>query len=188
MSLESYPKFQKIHRWNRDIIITEKIDGTNGLIYVDSNPDIPVRAGSRNRWLSPAADNFGFAYWVEHNSEELARILGPGHHYGEWWGSGIQRGYGLTKGERRFSLFNVHSHKDKDFSAVHGLGLVPLVYQGPNTTDRIYRALDLLRDNGSYAVPFMNPEGIVIYHTASGVSYKITLANDDQPKTLAKAA
>ena len=53
---------------------------------------------------------FGFARWVETNRERLITLLGPGLHFGEWWGSGIQRGYGLTKGDKRFSLFNVERH------------------------------------------------------------------------------
>ena len=33
-------------------------------------------------------------------------FLVPGRHFGEWWGSGIQRGYGLD--EKTFSLFNAY--------------------------------------------------------------------------------
>src|SRR5436305_1822690 len=96
--------FPKIARLNRECVITEKIDGTNASILIDE--DGVVMAGSRTRWITPENDNFGFAKWVEANKSELMK-LGVGHHFGEWWGSGIQRGYGLTKGEKRFSLFNV---------------------------------------------------------------------------------
>lgn len=178
-----YPKFQKVARWNRDIIITEKIDGTNGLIYVDQATGT-VRAGSRNRWLSPASDNFGFAFWVKNNAVFLALLLGPGYHYGEWWGSGIQRGYGLKNGERRFSLFNVTRHKDTDFSSVPGLGVVPILDEGLMCEHCIHGVLDELEESGSMAVPrFNRPEGIVIFHTASNQLYKITLENDEVPKS-----
>ncbi|HLE80817.1 MAG TPA: RNA ligase family protein, partial [Dehalococcoidia bacterium] len=100
--LEDFQEFGKIYRLSRDCIITEKIDGTNAQVVVLE--DGRVLAGSRNRWITPEADNFGFARWVKEHEEEL-RSLGPGRHYGEWWGSGIQRGYGLK--EKRFSLFNV---------------------------------------------------------------------------------
>jgi hypothetical protein len=41
-----------------------------------------------------------------------------------------------------------------------------------------------LKANGSYAVPgFMDPEGIVIYHTAGGHLYKKTFEGDDGGKT-----
>lgn len=38
--------FKKIPRLSRDIIITEKIDGTNGLIYIDENNNIFAEAES----------------------------------------------------------------------------------------------------------------------------------------------
>ena len=44
--------FSKIPRLNREIIITEKIDGTNGQIYVPEDPTEPIFAASRNRWLT----------------------------------------------------------------------------------------------------------------------------------------
>ena len=94
--------FRKITRLHRECIATEKIDGTNGLVWVGD--DGTVRAGSRSRWITPEADNFGFARWVAEHAEEL-RALGIGYHYGEWWGAGIQRRYGLD--HKRFSLFNV---------------------------------------------------------------------------------
>lgn len=40
-----------------------------------------------------------------------------------------------------------------------------------------------LRATGSLAAPgFKNPEGIVIFHTASGTLSKVTLEKDDEPK------
>lgn len=35
MNLPLHRSFQKIPRWSRDIIITEKIDGTSACIYID---------------------------------------------------------------------------------------------------------------------------------------------------------
>jgi len=56
----SFVEFPKIARFSRDVIVTEKIDGTNAQVYVD---DTMTRAfaGSRNRWITPDDDNFGFA-------------------------------------------------------------------------------------------------------------------------------
>jgi RNA ligase len=184
---DPFPKFQKIARWNRDIIITEKIDGTNGLIHVSE--DGTVRAGSRNRWLSVDSDNHGFARWVTENSEQLAEVLGPGHHYGEWWGSGINRGYGLKIGEKRFSLFNVTKHRNKKFPlGLHGLGVVPILYEGINCSHCIKEARMMVRGGSIAAEGYENAEGIVIYHTASNSLYKITLENDEAPKSLVQKA
>jgi hypothetical protein len=35
-----------------------------------------------------------------------------------------------------------------------------------------------LQVNGSHAAPFMNPEGIVVFHSASRQLYKLTLEKD----------
>src|ERR1700744_4152565 len=86
-----------------------------------------ISAQSRNRLLTPGKnDNYGFAGWVEENKEELFK-LGPGHHFGEWWGKSIARNYGLD--ERRFSLFNVKRWvEDTKPSCCH---VVPVIYAGP---------------------------------------------------------
>src|SRR6266404_7201095 len=93
--------FPKIPRISREMIITEKLDGTNAQVWIGDYGEF--QTGSRNRWITPgkATDNAGFAGWCEENKEELLK-LGPGHHFGEWWGRGIQRTYGLN--EKRFSL------------------------------------------------------------------------------------
>jgi hypothetical protein len=172
-------------------------------------------AGSRSRWLTPEADNFGFAAWVKEHAVEF-RALGPGRHFGEWWGRGINRGYGQLI--RWFSLFNVSRWDKKCWfwdaqvrfdreQAKHLAGVakgkpypapVPEVFVPPpscclvvpvlmprtafNTSD-IYEVLALLQIRGSTAAPgFMLPEGVVVFHTASGHLYKITLDNDQQPK------
>lgn len=177
--------FPKIPRLNRPVVITEKIDGTNGVIHVAE--DGTVTAGSRTRWITPEDDNFGFAAWVSDNAEELAEGLGHGFHYGEWWGSGIQRKYGLTDGERRFSLFNTGRWRD-EYGEYIGPGCctaVPVigVFDHP-TDDAVAGALGCLRRSGSYAAPgFNSPEGIVIYHTASHQSFKVLLEGDEIPKS-----
>src|SRR5271154_6281092 len=104
MELPEFVPFQKIGRLSREIIVTEKIDGTNALIEITEDGDF--RIGSRTRWLTGTEDNHGFARWALDHRDELIGGLGAGRHFGEWWGSGIQRGYGLK--EKRFSLFNVH--------------------------------------------------------------------------------
>ena len=86
MSQTNYPEFvafPKIPRLHKECVITEKIDGTNGLIYITDDGDMFI--GSRNRWLSEDSDNFGFHRWASENKSELMQ-LGPGRHHGEWWG------------------------------------------------------------------------------------------------------
>ena len=208
-----FESFGKIGRLFRDIVITEKIDGTNAAVGIrfesfeaSSHPDIPenvavkdrggfevngmvnlafVYAQSRSRIITPTADNFGFAKWVYDNANTLVADLGEGLHFGEWWGSGIQRGYGLPKGEKRFSLFNTHRWADAEFDTPN-LGAVPVLYHGPFSTTRVQIALNNLALNGSVAAPgFHKPEGVVIYHAASGALFKATIENDELPKSMA---
>lgn len=185
-----FKPWPKIARLNRDIIVTEKIDGTNAAVGVTEEGE--VYAQSRTRIVTPDADNFGFARWVEKHAQELTDELGVGLHFGEWWGPGIQRGYGLTA--RRFSLFNVSrfepalhradlGYKGIAFEDDTVLDIVPILYRGPFDGDTINAALRMLSVTGSVAVPgFMKPEGIVVFHTASGTMFKVTIEGDDSPK------
>jgi hypothetical protein len=178
--------FPKIPRLFRDIVITEKIDGTNAAVGVTEDGD--VYAQSRKRIITPQSDNFGFARWVEENAALLADILGAGLHFGEWWGSGIQRGYGLRNGEKQFSLFNTSrwGHFADEGSGLPGLGVVPVLHEGVFDLNDVRVLLDHLREHGSQAAPgFMNPEGVIVLHPASNYLFKATIHGDDQPKSVA---
>lgn len=201
----AFEPFPKMARISRPIVITEKLDGTNAQVFISSNCNT-VLAGSRNRWITPDADNFGFARWVEDHRDELLR-LGPGRHFGEWWGAGIQRGYGLPKGEKRFSLFNAvrwveHGGTPREIPTGDPrvvriqevlppcCNVVPVLAEGlwqPEDMGRVIEsALWRLEVFGSYAAPgFDNPEGIVIFHTGANFAFKKTIKNDEVPKALA---
>lgn len=207
-----FEPFPKIPRWSRDIVITEKLDGSNALIqitkvtlgqgeeYQNGSILVPVDdatawqllAGSRNRWLEPSKekDNFGFAQWVKTNAQELIK-LGEGRHFGEWWGQGIQRGYGLK--EKCFSLFNTGRWKAPYTAMRDGYEnnfpkccrVVPTIWEGlavQDGEDMIYWAMNVLRINGSFAADFDKPEGIIIYHTGSRQLYKKTFEKDAEGK------
>lgn len=196
--MSDYPAFPKIPRLFRNIIITEKIDGTNALIEIDHYTpqydiakglylpppgamlwdNLSLRAGSRTRWLTPGkdSDNFGFAAWVAVNASELVK-LGPGRHYGEWWGQGIQRGYGLK--EKRFSLFNASRWSDPA-TRPSCCQVVPTLYSGEFKDHLILQQLDRLRREGSLAAPgYASPEGIIVFHEAAGLPFKVTLDGDE---------
>ncbi len=202
-----FQKFEKIPRLSRDVILTEKIDGTNAQVciinfddYLCKTVDLPdegidfkskhclyekdgllMFAGSRRKWLdiSSKGDNFGFAKWVQSNAEELMK-LGEGKHYGEWYGQGIQRNYGLD--EKRFALFNVGKWGDEEVRP-KCCEVVPVLYEGEFDTMVIIGVLEELKDNGSQVVKgFMNPEGVIIYHKHSGRLFKKTVVDDEKPK------
>lgn len=194
--------FPKMARLSRDVIITEKIDGTHAQIYIEVAPfggnlqdalgrftagavDFYLWAGSRTRWMTPWNDNYGFAQWASEHAPELVK-LGPGSHFGEWWGRGIQRGYGLT--EKRFSLFQTERWSDPEQRPAC-CGVVPVLFRGEFDTTSIKSHLEALAVHGSHAAPgFMNPEGIVVWHTAANIGFKKTIHGDEKPKSLDKPA
>ena len=204
--LIEFKSFDKIGRLFRDMVVTEKIDGTNAAIGIIRGPvsrdgypepdaaievlmdgwdSYTVYAQSRNRIITPSKDNYGFARWVHEHAIDLVTDLGPGLHFGEWWGSGIQRGYGLTKGEKRFSLFNVkrwNFQLEVPFKTA-GLGTVPVLYVGEFNTEVIQGILEDLDVHGSQVVPdYDRPEGVVVYHAGGNVLFKATILNDAKPK------
>jgi hypothetical protein len=218
MNTLEFKPFPKMARLKRECIITEKIDGTNASIYIchldeQDNRNIidawvsdkdyramAMYAGSRTRWINHKDDNFGFAQWVKDNHMAL-RGLGEGHHFGEWWGSGIQRGYGFKNGERFFSLFNASrwvEHGKPTYAieqdnpkaepkytqhAPACCKVVPILYEGLFDTDTARIAMFGLKTNGSAAAAgYMNPEGIVVYHKAAATGFKMTIKDDDKPK------
>lgn len=203
-----FKPFPKMPRLSRECIISEKINGTNAQILIkplyefEGTEDVSdalgvfggyvVFVGSRTRWIRPgkSTDNFGFASWVLSNIDQLLR-LGLGAHFGEWWGCGIQTGYGLH--ERKFSLFNAARWTpcpqtggvlDNGDPSLVTLGpnccsVVPTLYRGVFTSDAVEAALARLKEFGSRAAPgFRDPEGVVVYHVAAGIGFKKTIGSD----------
>jgi len=212
LSHDTFVPWPKTPRFFREAVLTEKLDGTSCHVAISEVPadydvedpanvgiwlrnGLLVRAASRSRWISPGktTDNYGFAAWVLQHVEELT-ALGVGRHYGEFWGGGIQRGYGLAKDDKRFSLFNVQRwvkpRTDGPTPALEGqypcpdcCHVVPVLYRGEFNTVEVNLQLASLRTLGSKAAPgYMKPEGLIVFHTAAQRYFKVLLENDDQPK------
>lgn len=193
-----FERFSSLTCFSQGWTITEKLDGTNAQIgwwpinHWECEPENALLerkgfclfAGSRNRWLSIENDNAGFARYAVANAEELFK-LGEGRHFGEWYGSGIQRGYGLTGGEKRFALFNTLRWKDNPerpecCEVVHTFINNDYLDNPSSSAESI---MSNLKENGSYQCPgFMNPEGIVMFHRKSSVSFKKTFDYDEKGK------
>jgi len=213
IAFESWPKTPRLFK--ESMVVTEKIDGTNSAVgvvegwtgqyqretgyaawaEVDGRP-YTVYAQSRNRLIGPAAlcmekgsDNYNFAAWVFANKHDLARVLGPGLHFGEWWGHGIGRGYGMAQGQRFFSLFNTSRWKHLDIPEAReaiqppdGLRVVPVLNVYTLDTGQIRDTLDILRLTGSRAAPgYMNPEGVCVFIPGAKQTFKVTF--DDEHKS-----
>jgi len=187
--MADFQDFPKMARWSREVIVTEKIDGTNAQVFIGEDGEFLT--GSRTRWITPEDDNYGFARWAHEHKESLL-TLGPGRHFGEWWGSGIQRKYGVA--DKRFSLFNVgrwFDPNDCDGEDIEGrvavppcCRVVPILARGMQSPGLIETCIDLLTQRGSMAAPgFMDPEGVVLFHTAGNVGFKKTIKKDEVPKS-----
>jgi RNA ligase-like protein len=212
-----FKEFEKIARLNREVVITEKIDGSNAQVHIrpaEGQPEYGfdaeitingephyIRAGSRNRWLAHVGsdDLNGFGRWVLAYRSELAE-LGAGAHFGEWWGQGIQRKYGLQ--EKRWSLFNTGRWKDTRGISMSSVAppegavfaptcchVVPVLWQGIGMEAGVNYSLHALGTMGSFAAPgFKQPEGIVVFHTHARQLFKVTLERDEEPKSKRVAA
>jgi hypothetical protein len=200
MEFTPYPKTPRL---KRDIVITEKLDGTNAQVVISFEPldsrfgvdmtdviavresSLPrhsyfMRAGSRTRWITPGktTDNYGFAQWCKDNADELFK-LGEGQHFGEWYGQGIQRGYGLD--HRRFALFNTARWGEHNPNTPKCCEVVPVL--ATCGMEHVSNVMGAFGEKGSIAVPgFMKPEGIIVYHTASKQNFKVLFENDHLPK------
>lgn len=197
MTIE-FTSFGKIARLSREVTITEKIDGSNAAVRVVQSNEVDeaalpylletvemfgvsygLFAQSRKKMITAESDNYGFAKWVIRNAASLV-LLGKGIHFGEWWGNGINAGYGLK--EKKFSLFN--THRWNDIYKPEVCSVVPILAHGLLTDALVEGAIELLLTKGSQAAPGSRtkPEGIMIYHLHGGTYFKKTLENDDVGK------
>ena len=85
--MTEFVAFEKMARWSRNIVITEKIDGTNAAVLIEDGlvgvqapgaiakvGNLDIFAQSRTRFITPADDNYGFARWVVDNASGLAML------------------------------------------------------------------------------------------------------------------
>ncbi len=159
-----FKEFSKITRLNNvRWAITQKMHGTNASVWIIPNAEggIDFNVGSRTRFITPDDDNYGFARFVYENKDKFIELLGPGVHFGEWAGPGINSGEGLT--EKTFFLFD-HWKYPEGRPLPPRTRVVPVLAKGGGTQAVPIEAVFMaLKSNGSQAAPgFMRPEGIVV--------------------------
>ena len=168
-----FKHWASIEKLDQMITVTEKVHGSNAQILVGD--DLTVRAASRERWLDRVNDNFGFCRHVTEHAEEIGALLGPGRHYGEWYGAGIGSSYNLK--EKRLALF------DQRFTGKplpSWCDVVPVLYSDFYSHDAITQALAKLKEGGSVIAPgFMRPEGVVVRWNRSGIYMKKVFEAED---------
>lgn len=175
--LKPYGKTNRLK--GMEVTITEKLDGTNGCIFIEGDK---IGAQSRNRMLQVGKvdgkdnDNFGFASWVHNNREELFK-LGDGYHYGEWCGPGIQKNP-MGMEQKEFFLFNTFRPVETLPQVVRQ---VPIVYQGSfQGEDHVLELVEKLTEEREY-----KPEGVIVYFHDFRTVVKFT-ADGNQPKWKSK--
>lgn len=167
MEFKAFPSIERVGKvW---MSITQKIHGSNAQVYIyEEDGEKKLLCGSRIRWITPESDNYGFAAHVYANKAEFIEKLGPGQHFGEWAGPGINSGEGLT--EKTFVLFDFHKWPTER-PLPPQTKVVPLLYKGALDLKAIEIAMEDLKINGSkLANGFMRPEGVVV--NIAGVRYK----------------
>lgn len=204
----TFEKFPSLTRFSHGWTVTEKLDGTNACVLIVPEAEWPERTPgirdvpsmtiaqgtlpdgqtvavltqSRNKLITPADDNAGFARFVDDNAKAFVEMLGEGRHYGEWVGKGInKRQYGLSY--KFFALFN--TARWTGVILPERVGVVPVLAEGylGEPGAEFARIMDELKTNGSRFAPgFMDPEGIAMRHGPSGTLFKKTFDYDEHGK------
>lgn len=195
-----FEAFPKLPRLNRSCVVTEKIDGSNAAIIIHEDETVlTVAAQSRKRLLSlgKGKDLNGFYAWVLENRGALVELLGPGRHFGEWYGAGIQRGYGLD--HKRFALFNTDRWMPSFLTSENAMGGISTLpsFMGENaihtvptlgymefSTGQINAKVRELSVRGTQINQASGPaEGVVVWHNAARQMFKVTIEGDERPKS-----
>jgi hypothetical protein len=172
---EAFPDIKKLG--SAALFITQKIHGSNAQVFIFQQEDgsLDLRCGSRSRWIAPGNDNYGFAEMVYANKQAFIDTLGPGRHYGEWAGPGINSGEGLKV--KTFILFD-HWKYPPERSLPPNTVVVPVLFSGAFDLSRVQECMDDLKANGSKLVPgYMNPEGCVV--RIKGERYKVVFQAEE---------
>lgn len=210
MSTVSYPSFSSIERLeNIYCVISEKIDGTNGLIQIDYKydwngqryDDHLVQFGSRNRYITTTDDNAGFAnYFTPHIASicTLAESLinygdndnpkqdWPIYIYGEWFGKGIQRGYGLD--EKYFMPFSSFYAEHMIKAGIPNIMMPNIMYTGKFSLEVVDNCMNRLTSGGFHTLitNYDYPEGVVIYFPKYNFRLKQTFEGSKWERNITK--
>ena len=187
--MSEYPKYPSIERFeNIYSVISEKVDGTNGLMEIhevfpkpDSDVTHVVTFGSRNKWIDVHSDNAGFANFFTPHIDKIVRVPEilkanavneldnrnkacnmPIRIYGEWFGQSIQRTYGLK--QKLFMPFHTLLAKALIEAGVPNIIEPFIFYTGKFDKSISDGFMDTLKTHGSCVVPgYFQAEGIVVY-------------------------
>lgn len=159
---KSFPKIPRLE--DIEMRITEKLDGTNAVIYVSddkldpSKDTFQMRFGSRNRWCGDYDDNQEFYSFCMENIEYLKR-LPPGYHYGEFIGPKIQ-GNRYELQEKQLYLFD--TRLSEMFTDTTLINTIPVLLKSTGL-HCIQDILDYYQDMNSRLNPKAKAEGVILF-------------------------
>ena len=140
VDFEAWPKIPR--EVLGDVMITEKMDGTNACVIIQDGEIVGVQSRKRMLNLGKDSDNYGFAQHVFDNQEKFL-ALGEGRHYGEWAGLGIQ-GTPHCIPDKRFFLFNARRWGAHN-TPPEGIYVVALLYQGQYSASLVDTVMNTLK-------------------------------------------
>jgi len=141
-----------------DVVITEKMDGTNACVIIQNGVIAGVQSRKRMLNVGKDVDNYGFASYVMQN-KDIFLELGEGKHYGEWAGLGIQKNpHGLDS--KYFYLFNTRRWGSHHLPP-EGIRVVRVLHHGEYSALTIDEVMNNLKDTS--VSEGYKAEGIIVY-------------------------
>jgi RNA ligase (TIGR02306 family) len=147
VDIENWKNFPEAFTPGEEIILTEKLHGTNARIGLVQTDDGPVfMAGSRTqRKKRPAEGEKPGLYWLPFTEAVQALLTDPQFAgrtvilFGEIFGAGVQDlHYGMQNNRKDFRAFDLavdglylDLDEFREVCARHGIAVVPEVYRGP---------------------------------------------------------
>lgn len=143
---------------------TVKLHGTNASIVQGANGEISYQ--SRNRVLKVGDDNAGFVAHMSQHEETLRALFShlrraqnvPADQeiavFGEWCGSGIQKGVAISQLPKRFIIFAAHANEWLDIRVIPAFGQASIwnIFMFPTWEIEIDFAVPELAQNQMVAI------------------------------------
>jgi RNA ligase (TIGR02306 family) len=149
--IENWKNFPTAFRDGEEILLTEKVHGTNARIGLIQTEEGPVwMAGSHNqRKKAPAEGERAGLYWLPLTDAVKALLAAPRFAgqsvvlFGEIFGAGVQDlSYGLNNNKKEFRAFDLSvngqyldADEFRETCSTFGVATVPVLYRGPYSAE-----------------------------------------------------
>ena len=169
VEFEAWPKIPRAVLG--DVVITEKMDGTNACVIIEEGVITGVQSRKRMINVGKDNDNYGFASYVRQN-EQMFLDLGDGKHYGEWVGLGIQSNPHMFV-QKFFYLFDTRRWGEHNVPQ-GDIKVVRVLHHGEYTRQTVDDVMNQLKTDAF--ITGYTPEGCVVYFPKLRANEKHTFA------------